>query len=336
MRTLATIQEILKIETIPNADKVELANIMGWKVLIGKNQFKEGDLCVFFEVDSLLPQTPEFEFMRQHKFRVKTMKSNRLGVISEGLAMPMNIIPDNYDGNYDVTELLGVKKWEQPEDNSMKMGFSKGTFPSFILKTDEIRLQSAMGCIEEFKGEKVYITQKNDGTSFTAYQLLVDEEFNVCSRNEIKCEDSVYWEISNKYRLSERLKEFCKKERQSYAIQGELCGPKFGHKNPMELKERDLFLFNIYNITKHCYLDYHEFIQATLWLGLKPVTILYEGIFDMSLETLEEFAKGNYPGTQNPREGIVIRPIIEKHSKILNGRLSVKVINKDFSLRYEK
>ena len=339
MRKLASIQKISEIKTIPEADKVELATIEGWKIIVQKGQFKECDICVFFEVDSLLPEKPEFEFMRPHKFRVKTMRSNRLGVISEGLAMPVSDILDTaidaFNVDDDVTSFLGVTKWEPSEDNSIKTGIAKGPFPSFIPKTDEMRLQSAMGCLEEFKSEQIYITQKNDGTSFTAYQL--DDQFGVCSRNQEIREDkdNVYWQIANKYQLPIHLEEYCKKEKKSFAIQGELCGPKFGHKNPMELKERDLFVFNIYNITEHRYLDYHEFIQATLWLNLKPVTVLYEGLFDMPLKELEWLAKDNYPGTKNPREGIVIRPIKEKYSKVLKGRLSIKVINKEFSLKYE-
>ncbi len=63
MRQLVTIQKILKLEPIENADQIEKATILGWHLVVRKGDFKEGDLCVFFEIDSLLPMIPEFEFL---------------------------------------------------------------------------------------------------------------------------------------------------------------------------------------------------------------------------------------------------------------------------------
>jgi hypothetical protein len=51
----------------------------------------------------------------------------------------------------------------------------------------------------------------------------------------------------------------------------------------------------------------------------------------MSVFDLIEMAKGNY-ANGHQREGIVVRPVKEMHSKILNGRLSFKVINNDYLL----
>ncbi len=358
MRHLASIQTISNIETIPGADSVELATVQGYKTIVQKNQFKIGELVVFFEVDSILPKRPEFAFMEKHKYRVKVMKSPRLGVVSQGLVIPTkDLMITTVTGELlpfdsiaitlpetpylsligcDVTALLNVTKWE-PFVETDAMGLAKGTFPSFIPKTDEIRLQSAMGCLEELKGEDIFITEKYDGTSLTAYQLLDSDQFGVCSRNqELKDGDNGYWQVALKYSLPVRLREFCKKMDMSYAIQGELAGGKYGHGNPMCLSCNDLYVFNVYNITEHRYLDYLEFIETTRWLGLKTVTVLFKGKFDHTIEQLEEFAKGLYPGTKNPREGIVIRPTKEKFSKTLMDRLSVKVINQDFALKFER
>lgn len=54
-----TIESISKIYPHPNADRLELAQIdgMAYQFIIGKGQFHEGDLVVYFPIDSLLPPT---------------------------------------------------------------------------------------------------------------------------------------------------------------------------------------------------------------------------------------------------------------------------------------
>ena len=64
MRKLASIQRIWQIGPIEEADRIELANVLGWQCVVNKGQFKPMDLAVYFEIDSFLPIRPEFEFMR--------------------------------------------------------------------------------------------------------------------------------------------------------------------------------------------------------------------------------------------------------------------------------
>lgn len=74
MRTLASIQRIDALEPIAGADQIEKAKILGWELVVKKNEFKVGDLCIYCEIDSVLPEKPEFEFLRPRKFRVKTIR----------------------------------------------------------------------------------------------------------------------------------------------------------------------------------------------------------------------------------------------------------------------
>lgn len=69
MRKLASIQRIWNIEPIEDADKIELASVLGWKCVVNKGQFTKGDLAVYFEVDSFLPIRNEFEFLRSNSYR---------------------------------------------------------------------------------------------------------------------------------------------------------------------------------------------------------------------------------------------------------------------------
>jgi RNA ligase (TIGR02306 family) len=89
-RKLATIQKIINIEPIADADKIEKATVLGWSMVVKKNEFKIKDLCIYIEIDSIVPDIPYFEFMRERKFRVKTIKLR--GVLSQGLLLPLSFL----------------------------------------------------------------------------------------------------------------------------------------------------------------------------------------------------------------------------------------------------
>ena len=120
-RALAYTARCGKIEKIEGADNIELMSVLGWKVIVKIGEFHEGDLCVYFEIDSKLPEKEWSEFMASKKYKVKTMKLGKFKVISQGLALPLSVfdveIP-NEEG-VDVTELLGVT-YAVEEDNERK------------------------------------------------------------------------------------------------------------------------------------------------------------------------------------------------------------------------
>lgn len=120
-RMLAYTVTIDSITPIEKADNIELAHVGGWNVIIRKHEFSVGDMAVFFEIDSLLPETEWSEFLRPKKFKVKTYKLGKFNVISQGLLLPMNILPDNktYNVHEDVTKVLGIKYYVA-EDNDRK------------------------------------------------------------------------------------------------------------------------------------------------------------------------------------------------------------------------
>ena len=183
MRQLASIQEVWKLEPIEGADRIELAHVLGWQCVVKKGEFKEGDLGVYFEIDSYLPVRPEFEFLRASSykntelmgegFRLKTQKFR--GQISQGLVFPMDIVEK--EGWYglpegaDVTELLGVRKFEIPE-MAMSGGTAIGEFPGNVPHTDEMRIQAMPELLQEFGDPEYYISTKIDGSS---HSVSVDE-----------------------------------------------------------------------------------------------------------------------------------------------------------------
>ena len=129
-RSLAHIEKIAWIKPIEGADNIELIGVLGWVLIAKKGEFKVNDFCVFFEIDSKLPEKDWSEFMRPKHFKVKTMKLGKFNVISQGLALPLSafdsegcIFPALNDGlpveGTDVTEILGVT-YSVQEDNIRK------------------------------------------------------------------------------------------------------------------------------------------------------------------------------------------------------------------------
>ena len=56
-------------EPIPNADAIEKIRVLGWWVVVKKGEHKPGEKVVYCEIDSLLPERPEFEFLRASCFK---------------------------------------------------------------------------------------------------------------------------------------------------------------------------------------------------------------------------------------------------------------------------
>ena len=326
-RVLASIQIISSLDKIEGADFIERATIMGWTCVVKKGEFKVGDKCIFCEIDSILPDKPWSEFLRPRGFRVKTIRLR--GCLSQGVAFPTSILlnSEEMEIGTDVGELLGITKYNPPEPQERK---TKGNFPSIIPKTDEIRIQSCLGVIDEIKGKNFYITVKLDGTSFTCGKR--DSDLFVCSRNlELKEANNDYWRMVKKYNLNEILPD-------NFAIQAELCGPSW-LKNRLKLSEPDIFVFNVFDIKNGKYLDYYDYSDFCEIHGLKRVPleriVFPKDGFDFSLENWLKIADGKYENTNNFREGIVIRPLVETYSNVLKGRLSFKVISNKYLLKNE-
>lgn len=365
MRQLATIQRINKIEPIQGADLIVKAYVLGWEVVIKKDEFKDGDLVVYCEVDSILPDKPEFEFLRDKKFRIKTIKLK--GQISQGICFPLSILPKNTKANEgrDVTELLGVKKWEAYEDEpKMKKQVAKliypkwipkwamrfrwvrsiftsksknKTFPSIIPKTDETRIQVLQPLLDEYKGKLFYATEKIDGSSITVY--LLKGKFGVCSRNVDlgKTSGCKYWDTVIAHDIEAKMRKFFGKE--DIVLQGELIGEGI-QGNKYKLKGQDIYFFNMFFPSKGRYNNYYDLKLCCNAIDEKTVPLII-GDFEMidSIPDLVEIAKGKSVLSDTPREGLVFRPNHETedkslHCQLVRNRVSFKSINPDFLIKY--
>jgi hypothetical protein len=179
-RALAYTAKCGAIKPIEGADNIELMAVNGWNVIVKKGEFKEGDYCVYFEIDSKLPVEAWSVFMAPKHYKVKTMKLNKFRVISQGLALPLDsfgifILETE---NVDLTEILGVT-YSVEEDNKRK---AENT------KYDKMRQRH----LELFKKNKlvkwlyqrewgrkllfIFLGKKKDTRGWPAWVIKTDEE----------------------------------------------------------------------------------------------------------------------------------------------------------------
>lgn len=375
MRHLATVQVIKDIRPIEGADRIQVADVLGWHVVIKKDEFKVGDKCIYCEIDSIMPDRPEFAFLKDSKGKMKRIQTARLrGVLSQGICFPTSILKARQDITLgmDVTEELGIIKYEPPEPKvyvrhggTIKYKYSwipkavyslikrynlmsKETFtdlfvkvmsypfPAAIPKTDETRVQILQELLDKYKGTECYVTEKVDGSSFTVFNSK--GKLHICSRNYDLVEDpeNLYWKAA----LELDLKKILKGMPDNFVLQGELCGPGI-QSNRYKFEGYRIFWFNVFDKLKDRYLDYEDFLKFIQEKGLTPVEVVKKKyILPNNIDQIIKDATGKSHFADIPREGIVIRPLMERKELDLNdglvhNRVSFKAINNDFLEKFK-
>lgn len=346
MRKLASVQRVWKIEPIEGADRIELAHVLGWQCVVNKGQILPMDTAVYFEIDNFLPIRPEFEFMRASSyknsdimgegFRLKTMRFR--GQLSQGLLLPLSMFPEipaDAEVGTDVTELLGVRKWEI-EERATTGGTVIGPLPYDIPHTDETRVQAMPELIQEFRGLEYYISTKMDGSS---HSIGIDENgFHVTGHNYEYKDDgsSGFYKLVNERGYKTKLEAFAKENGlKTLTIQGEYCGPGI-LKNRLKLVKPEWYVFTVRENGKRVGLD--RMLEVCRALGLDHVPIEERGM-DLpskypTVEALLERADGDYP-RGGKKEGIVIRPTEPVFCPLISASLSMKVVSNKYLLKNE-
>lgn len=361
MRKLASIQRIVDVRPIEGADRIEVATVLGWECVIKKDEFKPGDLVVYIEIDSKLPDIPPFEFMRERKFRVRTIKLRKQ--VSQGLIVPLSVLPSNVkvEEDLDVTEILGITKYDPEGDKERKLLENKlenhnnkvvrflskynwfkklfkpkkAGFPSFIKKTDETRIQNIPRLFVDKKGLPLVVTEKLDGQSATFFlvrngRTLLGKKkyvFGVCSRNLLlpKPDNSSYWTIARTHNIEKALRNMIGYEK--YVIlQGEIIGEGI-QGNKYGVSGYRFYAFNLIYPGKNVDSEIaREIIEQE---DLEFVPILGEYELPETVGEVVNFAKGkSVLNNRVIREGLVMRNYQEG--------ISFKAINPDFLLKNEE
>ncbi len=355
-RKLATIAKIASIQGIENADKIEMAIIRGWQVVVQKSEnYKPGDLCVYCEIDSLLPERPEFEFMAPRKYRVKTTKLR--GQISQGIAFPLRtVFPSDqlfrvgdsptlyldYDQVYpniklepgvDVTDILGITKYEAPIPACLS-GKVLGNFPSHSIKTDEERIQNLMEIYPEYQKYTWVATEKLDGSS--ASYFIKDDIFGVASRKLELKEDAKnsFWAVARALNVEYKMRLFMASHNlKALTLQGELIGEGI-QKNKYRIKGQTVRFFRAFDPMTYKFLPYEEFVFAMDEMRLTSVPIVDDDFkLTETPEELIKYADGRSALCETAREGIVF--VAKDPAERYQGRLSFKVISNKFILKHD-
>lgn len=126
IRELAYIVKIDEVRDIEGVNN-QVAVVNGWTVFVKRDQFKPGDLAVYFEIDSKVPALECFAFLEKYGYKVKTQKFVRGLIISQGLLIePEAVGITKYKLGDFLTEKLGVTYYEA-EDNARKADNNKYT-----------------------------------------------------------------------------------------------------------------------------------------------------------------------------------------------------------------
>jgi len=332
MRKLATIRKVDAIRPIEGADAIELAIFGGWQVVVKKStEITHGMLVVYCEIDSVFPEKPEYEFLRQDKFRLRTKKFR--GALSQGLVFKVEEVlkNDSYKEGDDVTSELGITLYEPPIPAAIS-GEVVGAFPSWVPKTDEERVQNID--VTDYYKTDFFVTEKVDGTSCS---FIFDENgFHVCGRNwEYKeTQTQTFWKLAKTYEIEDKLKKYYDESGSYLALQGEVIGNGI-QKNVYNLKGQDIFIFNIFDITNRFYLSTTEYRTLCEQFGIKTVPLVEEkmSIEGMTHNDFLEYALGQ--SKLNPkaqREGVVFRSF--EQTKINQGKISFKAISNKYLLKH--
>lgn len=323
-RKLARIEVITALTPIPSADRIECASILGWNVVVKKGEFQPGDKCVYFEIDSILPKAPWSEFLVDQPIRLKTKKLR--GVISQGLALPLSLFcaMSQYEVGTDVTDMLGVTKYEPPWNGGDLE--ARSLRPGWIPKTDEERIQNIPEVLDEINQNplnqngltwnQMYATVKMDGSSMTIARR--DGELFVCSRN-------MRLDVDRENRFTMLAKKYATQIPDGFIVQGEACGPGFNG-NRMGFKEPLWLVFNVMTIQGNrlsmndmlAFCEEHE-------LTTVPMVPIPAGL--KTVQDVLEYAAGFKYVNDHPAEGLVLRSF--------DQTVSFKAISNQYLLKTE-
>lgn len=343
-RALATIRRINELRSIEGADRIELAIVDGWQVIVKKGEYQVNDLAVYCEVDSWIPHSlapfltksgnqPKI-YQGVEGQRLKSMKMK--GVLSQGLIIDISSVysldPADYDHVFlegdDVTELLGILKWEKEIPVHLQ-GIQRGSFPTEIYKTDQERIQNLTKKFEELKNYTWEVTEKLHGSSMTIY-IDLEGKLHVCSRNVdlVESDDNTYWQVAKKeFDFDFYINNV--PYHNGVAIQGELIGPGING-NQYGLSEATFLVFDM----QQCYHPSERYCPAEMrrynseYIKLKHVPVIHEEFkipVDWTIENMLKYAEGKSALNGSEREGLVFKCIEDPE-------LSFKVVSNKWLL----
>ena len=306
-----------KLRRHNNADALSIADIEGsaWQVVVRTLDFAPEGTAVYIPVDTVVPETAEFEFLRDKKFRIKAIRLR--GEYSYGLLIPNK---DNLPPFEDVTDKIGIKKYEPPVPIDMSGKAVPYAEVDWICKyTDVERYENFPDIFKN--GEVVVVTEKIHGSNLRVSKK--DTALFVGGHNWMWQEDerNLYWRAIRQNGFDEILLE---RLPDKAILFGEVYGQKvqslrYGL-NTQKIAFYDAFVDDRY-------LDWDEFMELMKEIGLADhiVPLVYRGDYDSG--EIKKLAQGDtLLGGEHLKEGVIVKPVQERVAGEL-GRVILKFIN---------
>lgn len=305
-----------KPERVQNSDTLSMIYVDGgYPVVFKTDSFHEGQLVGYVPIDSVMPDTPEWEFLGKHK-RIRAKRF--CGQFSMGMLAPL---PEGeYEVDQDVTDILGLTKYEPLVE------FSAGSC------VKDLGLVSKYTDIEGFRkfsdifeeGEEVVLLEKVHGCNARA--MWLDGKLHIGSKNMMKEHpgDSHWSQVVGKYGLEDKFRRY-----EGHTFYYEIYGRSIqGDKFKYGVKDCDVIFFDI--AVNDRYLNWDDALKIFNELELRVVPEIYRGPMQFELIS-ERNGPSMVPGATNIREGFVIKPLVEcVHRKI--GRKILKFVGEEYQL----
>ena len=317
----ATLETIKEVIPHPNADRLELIQILGYQCVSEKGLHKAGDRVIYVQPDNILPDNLEWAegFRKYAPSRIKAIRLR--GEYSEGIlvkpsavGMADNFVMAHEDGTEWATD-LGIVKYEPP---LVDCGTAKAGLPFSIPKTDEERWENIPEHHIPF-GATCDVTLKIDGTSTTfAYNHQTDEFF-ICGRTTTFQDnsDNKFAFINEKYGIEDKLR----KTGLSLVIRGETYGTGIQglKKNPHAKLPKDFACYSVYQIGQGYHRIGSPFYFSNLCKELDiPTVPIIEQSVKLTPGLIQHYSTGIEKLDGSYLEGVVIN----------HERGSFKIINK--------
>ena len=311
----------------PNADSLVVVDIWGYTCVVRGAEFPPGRtaLAAYIPPESLVPVArPEFAFLKdkanaEGQARIKVVRLR--GTVSQGLLIPAR---PGWSLGQDVAEELGATHYEPPLPLSTG-GEDETPPPGKRPKFDVEHWRRYRGLL--VPGEEVLVSEKVHGTN--ARYCFVDGRMRCGSHANWKKFNpvlSVYWRALES---NPEVRDFCiaHEDLTVYAeVYGQVQDLKYGAgRNEVRIVVFDLF----------CEEGWVPALEAReLGPGLPWVPTVYRGAYDPArVEAMAE-GKSLMPGADHIREGIVVKPLIERSDADI-GRVCLKIIGNAYLARAE-
>lgn len=335
------IVEIHDVRHHPNADKLDLADVLGYQVVTGRDKYRSGDKAIYFPADVLIPSCWAEAFNVKDFLHGKD--KNRVGRIrlrgepSFGLIAPIPEGKEHWDVGCNVAEYFGVEKYVPPirPCNSNFAKYDSGIDPYFSKYTDIENLRIFTDLLTF--NEEVVVSEKIHGRNVRC-GIINDVEVagsrtvrTVCPKTREEGARSNSWYPWNIPAVADLLRTEHIVLDTNIILYGELFG---GSVQGLHygIEKGCGFGFKAFDLNINGkYVDYDRFLTVCKRYGVNVVPELFRGGFDLDSVKAMADGKSVIVCADHIREGIVVKPVRERlHPKV--GRLILKCVGTEYEL----